>query len=91
MSRNKCRANDSGGAVAVFADDQLGDSLIGRVRVIGEDQREMGDAGAGNDLACAGDVLPDQLVGAAGCFVVDAIKRGQRRLRVEINQQGSDV
>jgi hypothetical protein len=27
----------------------------------------------------------------AGGFVVDAIKRGQRRLRVEMDQQGSDV
>lgn len=55
------------------------------------DQRQIGDAGAGNNEIRDGFVLGNQLIGAARGFAIQTIERGQRGLRIEVDEQGADI
>jgi len=55
------------------------------------DQRQIRDAGTGDDQVRDGFVLGNQLVGAARGFALQTIKRGQRGLRIEVDEQGADI
>lgn len=60
-------------------------------RGVGEDQRQVGNARAADDLLQPRFVVRDQFEDAARRFMVETVERRQGRLGVEVDQQGSDV